>query len=287
MSTIQDIVSGMTPKIGGSTERREYLFVDPLTRRQFEIRQCEVYDTQTSQPRTRFFMSEYEPNGRLCEFDGDKLVNAWDEPLVNELEQLEGPNGLYAALERAGVPTEKLVLMGGGFCLGAIYHDTLEDCAAAIATALADNVRYKYFEPLDEQAKVRQAHLENLDEHAYWSEQLRLQELAQQQEQGLFKGCRSMRSPLSKQCKDDILGYLNRPTLSKWNRIRGYTVTGSGTLWQAWCSFDDTAPRSGSKGSPSPEVLVQSIRHAVEKTQQHIAERLAQSAPRGLRLVQG
>jgi hypothetical protein len=104
-------------------------------------------------------------------------------------------------------------------------------------------------------------------------------------EVGVFKGCFTMYGRISDDKKKDILAYLNRPAQARWLDIRGYVVTGSGTLWQAWCACDLTAPRSGNRGFPSLDVLLRAIRSAVDQRSQQITERLQETSPVGLRVL--
>jgi hypothetical protein len=270
----------------GDSEEVSYSYLDAETERNFEIRRFESYKDDGT-PYKRFFMSEFVPNGRLCKLNSKgHVVDAWDEPLIKQLEEKFGPNSLMTRLRAADIDPDRMVKMGGGLGVGSRFHPSLEVCASEIAQALHTNLRYEYFQPLSEQERIKLEFQQARMTHVYWKQEQRRQMQAEALGEGIFKGCSNMRgATLPKDIKDAILAYLNQPSQEGWLEIRGYIVTGMGTLWQAWCAHDPLAPRGGNQGFPDSNTLVTAIRAAVERRAVEIQERLDNSSPRGLRLA--
>lgn len=275
---------GILPAVPAIAEdERVHVYIDAATGREFDIREHSVHDDKVRLQR-RYFVCELVPNGRLAEERPDGSRRYWSDERITELEREHGPNALVPRLRELGIPVERMVLIGAGASVDARYHASLEECAAAIARALADNKRYKPRRELTEQERTWQARLEARQSHAHWEAELAGAEAAEA-EHGLFKGCRSMLGPLSPEAKTAILDYLNAPSLEKWLQVRGLVVTGFDTLWRAWIAFDASAPRSDDGRYPEPEVLRQALRAAVESRERKIRERLAKTHPTRLTVV--
>lgn len=268
------------------SEDRNYSYTDSTTEREFEIRRFDNIDDQ-GRPYARYFVSEFEPNGRMCETNRQgHVTRAWDEPRIKDVEARVGPNALMKELRNVGIDTTRMVRMGGGLGVGSRFFPTMEDCAQQIAEVLVSDTRYRYFEPLTPQQKTQLEFASAKSSHAYWREQERALEASNSRTAGLFKGCTTMfGSPLPEDTQKAILDYLNAPDQGKWLAVRSLIVTGSGTLWQAWGTYDAQAPREGNVGYPDAETLAAALRAAVERRAQEIEQRLAQSAPKGLRAV--
>jgi hypothetical protein len=117
---------------------RSYRYRHLETGRQFSVRRCEHV-----RGRSRFFLCEMRPNGRMIEVnDQGDVVRAWDEPRITETESRVGPNELLATLRAMGIDVGALVFWGAGYSVNSIYHGSLETCAESIAQALNENVRY-------------------------------------------------------------------------------------------------------------------------------------------------
>jgi hypothetical protein len=268
------------------SEDRSYSYRDNATERDFEIRRFDNVD-EKGRPCPRYFVSEFEPNGRMCETDSrGHVTRGWDEPLIQETEARVGPNLLMTELRNAGVDPTHMVRMGGGLGVGSRFFPTLEECAQKIAEAIASNARYRYFEPLTPQQKTQLEFSSAKASHTYWREQERSFETSNAGTAGLFKGCTTMfGSALPDDTQKAILAYLNAPDQDKWLAIRSLIVTGSGTLWQAWGAYDTLAPRGGNVGYPDSETLTAALRAAVTRRAEEIRERLAQSSATGLRAI--
>jgi hypothetical protein len=264
-----------------------YFYRDTRTMRDFEIRQFERID-DSGAVRIQFFLHEFVPNGRIGKTnEHGHVTHIWEEPLVAEVEKRLGPNHLISELEKSGIYTPHLIRSGGGRGAGSRYFDSIEACATAIAHALFNNVRYDYLNPLTEQQKARLDFHAAKNVYAYLLEQKKSLETAMSTcEEGMFKGCTDLcGAPLDNDCKKAILAYLNEPLPGTWLQIRRMVVTGTGTLWQAWCAYDRNAPSYGAVGFPPPDTLITALRKAIERRAQEIDEELAVSSPTGLRLV--
>ena len=261
-------------------------YTDPETEREFGIRFLDAHG-QPGRDARRYFLEEYVPTGRLAEFnEKGHCVRSWEEPRIRETEARVGPNRLIATLRELEIPLDQLVKAGGGFVVGSIYYARLRDCAIAIARAIERDERYRYFRELTEQEKVRMAREGAASSHAYWSEEADASQRAWNHEAGLFKGCYTMMgTPVSEASKRAILAYLNAPSLESWLNIRGLMIAGGTTLWQAWCQHDVAAPRAGSHGHPTPDVLRAAIREAARARREEVEARLKATHPTGLRVI--
>lgn len=258
------------PERDQDDDEREHVYVDPATERQFNVRQSE-----DGEGRQRFFLEEMVPNGRCCQWDKKgTLQGCWDEPAIKDAERQVGPNGLMAEVRRRGIDPKQMVFTGGSYGVGSIYYASLAECAQAIAAALADNVRYRYLRQISEAERAELDEQEKAASKAYWQGEQLMLEQAKAAEHGLFKGCHSMMGSLSDEVKRDILSYLNAHSEAAWLQIRSCMIVSGTTLWQAWCAFDEAAPRSGRSGHPDPETLRQAIRHAVSQHEETIREKL-------------
>jgi hypothetical protein len=93
----------------GDSEEVSYSYLDAETERNFEIRRFESYKDDGT-PYKRFFMSEFVPNGRLCKLNSKgHVVDAWDEPLIKQLEEKFGPNSLMTRLRAADIDPDRMV----------------------------------------------------------------------------------------------------------------------------------------------------------------------------------
>ena len=107
-----------------------------------------------------------------------------------------------------------------------------------------------------------------------------------QSQEALFKGTYDMFGALlTDDSKKAILGFLNRPTQAKWLKIRSMIICGHVTLWQAWCSEDQDAPRSGDQGFPAAAALRNAIRAAAARRRAELEEKVQAPAAGGLSLV--
>lgn len=255
----------------GSADR-EYDFSDPKTGRQFLI---SYFDGDES-----FRVQEMVPNGRRFEREADGSPGrCWDEPLIKETELAAGPNQLMATLARLQIDADSMIFVptsnsgGVGFDYG-----SLDECAREIANVLDGNRRYVGFRPLTAEEEVERARRDAASTKDYWSAMHAAQELANANEFGIFKGCHNMLGgALDDETKKKILSYINGPSQDAWLDVRGIYVVTNATLWNAWCQYDESAPRSGRVGYPDSDVIVQAIRAAVDRNIEQVKERLAQS----------
>jgi hypothetical protein len=267
------------------SEDREYTYKDAQTGRSFEIRQYEGMD-DAGQPTSRYFMSEWTPNGRLCEQDKRGKLRFREDPRIREAEKRVGPNKLFDELSHLSIEVDKLVLDGGGLGVNSRFFPTLRACAQNIVKALKADKRYCDIRRVSRQERIQRERRQAKDSNAYWKAQKAALDTADAVNAGLFKGCHTMMgAPLSKEARERVLAYLNRPSQESWLEVRSLCITGSATLWQAWGLYDVTAPRSGNVGYPERETLISAIRHAVEEREKEIAQRLAATTPSGLRIV--
>ena len=227
------------------------------------------------------------PNGRMLEVNeqGD-IVRAWDEPRIDESESLVGPNELLAALRAMGIDVDALVFIGAGYSADSIYHNRLEVCAESIAKALNDNTRYIAYRKLSPEEDASLEHLQAVQSVEFWHREDDAARRAEQQGNGLFKGCYTMMGhALEQEVQQQILAFLNAPTQKGWLDIRSIVIAGHVTLWQAWKATDGLAPRSGEKGFPTPKVLRLAIRQCIRDRRRYIKEKIEEVGPRGLRSV--
>lgn len=283
MPTADKIMTSFVVLLAGEDEGdRNYAYTDQMTGRQFLIRR-----SMGPNNAYRFLMGEMEPNGRM--FDrNDKPGNrtpSWVDDRIKELDTKYGPNGLMAALKKHNIDPQSMIFTSASYSVNSIFHSSLESCAEAIAQAIADNKRYKSYRDLSTQEKASLDHQQKISSMNYWTDQLETAKAAQNLDVGLFKGCYLMfGKPVKDENKKRILAYLNTPSEPEWNEIRGLSIVGPTTLWQAWVMADETAPRSGTKGFPSPDTLRNAIRHAVENNRAKIENKLEEIGPTGLRL---
>lgn len=271
------------PQPDDDEDEREYRYTNPETGRKFEVARSEGFVDGSDKPCTRYFLYEFRPNGVVVE--GKNAERSWEAPRYKELDQTYGPNGVRNALREAGVDTDKLFCSGGGYGVGTIFRSSLEDCAQAVAEALVRNEWYAHFRPLSDQERVKLERKSAIGSHHYWKDERAAMDRALASEQGVFKGCFTMMGPVSDKHKKAVLSYLNKPSQEAWLDIRGYIVTGKGTLWQAWIENDARAPRSGNSGFPSKDALTDAVRASVQRRDKEINERLKETSPVGLRSV--
>lgn len=267
----KQIVLGMkaNPTSQWDSHDHAFRYIDPISERQFSLRQY-VQDDGSS----RFFLEEYEPNGRMAECNAQgHCVRAWDDDRIPAIESTLGPNTFMRASRALGLDPAAMVFTGGGLGTDSRYFDSLDACAVAISTALSTNVRYCDRRELSEDEKARNAVLEKESSAQYWRNELASIATAEVCIDGLLKGGHTMMGDvLHKETVDAIKTYLSYPTQTAWNAIRGYCVAGPMTLWQLWCEHDPAAPRSGSVGFPRSDVLQQAIRHGITARKQRILD---------------
>lgn len=266
MASPDKILAGFIVRLGADDDdEREYTYIDPETERQFVVRRSETLD-ENGRPHFRFFLEEFTPNGRIGELnEKGHCVRAWDEPAIAEAEARVGPNALMRELRRIGMDMKGVVLVGGGYSVGTLFHASLARCAGAIASALERDERYRHFRQMTEQENIRSTRQAKADTLAYRQGVAAATQQAWETETGIFKGCYTMLgAPLSDESKSAILSYLNDPGQEKWRAIRGLYIVGHRSLWMAWCDSDPHAPRSGNVGFPSADTLREAIRAAVE-----------------------
>lgn len=255
----------------GASEEMDYRYDDEVTGRMFQIRQYGSIKAGDAE----FFLEEFVPNARICDHgkdDGSETCR--DEPLITDVEALVGPNGLLDNLRRHDIDPDAMVYSGGGIGIDSLYHRSLDECAQAIATALAKNVRYLGRRKLTDEERERIDHESAEAGREYWASGRMAAETAWNSGKGILKGAHTMLGgPVSDEHQQKILSYLNAPTLADWLEIRGLCVAGPITLWQAWCSFDPDAPRSGSIGHPDPDMLRRVIRSAIENRLEEVREK--------------
>jgi hypothetical protein len=136
--TAAEIRAALAIERSVASQERSYAYRHRETGRQFTVRRCGC-----GRGKSRFFLCEMRPNGRMMEVnDLGRAVRAWDEPCITETESRVGPNELFATLLAMGIDVEALVFWGAGYSVDSIYHESLQTCAESIARALNENVRY-------------------------------------------------------------------------------------------------------------------------------------------------
>lgn len=286
MNSAEQILSALVPKLGHASDDRVYAYLDGDTERSFAIRRSENLD-ELGKPYFQYFLEEYTPNGRMvtCDKRGN-VTQAWDEPLIQETEQRVGPNSLMQSLRAAGLNTQQMVSVGGGYGVGSIFYSSLEECAKAISASLTSNTRYHYHRELTPQEKVKLERQSAQGAHAFWTAEAQNADRAAASGPDLFKGCYTlMGAPLNGEVQALILAYLNGPSQEGWRALRGISVVGATTLWQAWCQHDANAPRAGDTGFPDAETLISAIRHAVTARRAEIDRKLKDTTPSGLKRI--
>lgn len=272
------------PQPDDDDDSREYQYTNHETGRDFNVTRDEGFVDGSDKPQTRYFLYEFRPNGVVVE--GKNAERSWEAPRYKEFDQKYGPNGVRNALRQSGVDTDKLFCSGGGYGVGTIFRSSLEECAQAVAEALFRNEWYAHFRQLSDPEQVKLDRRSAIDSYHFWKDERAAMDRALATEQGIFKGCFTMMGrPVSDDHKKAILSYLNKPSQETWLDIRGYIVTGKGTLWQAWCEHDANAPRAGNSGFPTKDELTEAIRAAVRRRDEEINERLKETSPVGLRSV--
>lgn len=242
----------------------EYTYIDRDTQRQFGVRASDG----------RYLLEEFIPMGRMFAQDGDK-VRYWNDDELKVLITQTAPNEFITAAIVAGKDPDCIVFMGAGYGINTIYQESLEACSEAIVSAIQENKRYRPYRELDEVEKTSLAQREQIESAKYWEWRKGVAEKAMQ-DLGIFKGCHNMSGTmLSAETKHEILSFLNWPTQEAWLGARGLLITPATTLWQAWCDFDEKAPKSGNEGFPSAETLRQAVGVAISSNMYEIGQRLA------------
>lgn len=248
-----------------------YEYVDTATGRRFNISPHEVAD-EKARWHQLYLLSELVPVGRLFTYYPDGSPYYCTHERCDELERKYGPNALVSKLRERGLHPAARCTLGP---LDGVerYYATLEECAAVIVRAIADNQRYAARRELTEQEHI-------------WRESMRAGEPLDEPEDadspdpGLFKDCRTrIGGPLSAEFKATILDYLNEPALEKWRQIRRLVINGFHPLGMAWKLFDSSASLKDDGRYPEPEVLRKALRYAVEKRMRNSRESWRKQAP--------
>lgn len=278
-----DILAGFVLDQPDDNTECDYRYTHRTTGRIFTVRRSERVDGKS-----RFFLCEMRPNGRMFEPDEQGYVKyAWDEPCIRETESRVGPNTLLATLRSASIDVDAMVFCGDGYSVNSIYHDSLQSCAESIAQALKDNVRYVAERALSPEEEASLKHRQAVQSVEYWHAEADASNNAAQQGSGLFKGCYTMLGqPLDQDAQHRILAYLNAPIQQGWLDVRSMAIAGHITLWQAWCAIDVSAPRSGDHGFPTADMVRRAIRQSVESRAREIAGKFLEVGPRGLRPIE-
>lgn len=226
----------------------------------FEVRE---YDSG------QFFMSEMCPVPRLARYDEERdTYHYLYEPRLKGI--MDDPNAFAASARGMGIDLNDVVRTGSGIGVASIFYDSLEDVAAAVATALDANLWYDsvdHAKLADPEFQERMRRINEEQSAAYRAERQAMHEAAVEHEHGLFKGLHSMIGPLSDGTKKAILSYLNDPTEDQWDAIYSKIINGHGTVWQAWIEVDRNAPKSkpsdrGWPSIPDPDTLRAALRKA-------------------------
>lgn len=262
--------------------KRHFEYTDPATGRLFSV--CLV---ECECPRSlKFFLAECIPCGtrRVANAIGASEIVADARIALAEIEG--GPNDLFRLLEAQGIPAAQVMRVAPGLDAGSVLHNTLEDCAACIASSLQNN-RWYHAKTASEvtQQKVRQGHLGHQRELAYWNREQSMLQQSEHSLPGLFKGCYSLLGPLSREAQREVLAYFNKPTLEAWKDVRRIIVVGPDTLWDAWCRLDATAPTQESDRYPNGDTLKVALREAVAHRKTEIAEKLEALEKDSLRVL--
>ena len=254
--------------LSGEDEEREYSYIESQSGRTFRIRRS-GYESDF-----RFFLFEFEPNGRIGTFD--KKGNCTGSEHVPQLSEAwnTSPNSFSDFVKRTGIDHESIIRTGGGYGIDSLYSGSLFECAERISESLSSDSPCSCRRTLGEDEKTSMKRREEKMSLDYWRVQKKQAESAMS-DKGLFKGCHSMMSvELDGDIKKSILSYINSPDQDAWNDIRGYLVVGNTTLWQAWCLYSPDAPKSGSVGFPDSKTVKNAIRNAVDANMTEIESRL-------------
>lgn len=209
---------------------------------------------------------EYVPSGRMAleGSSGENLYVDWE----GHEEAKRNPNGYMAAARNAGHDPETFVMFGSGYNAYTLYFKSLEEVAEAIVAAVEANVvhddvdRAKLADREFRRALRRRSEQERI---AYGLQRSEEHRRAVSEAHGFFKGLHSMLGPLPKETRDEIMSFMNSPSVETWGRVANYVIKGLGTtMWSAWVAVDRSAPRSvdtkeGWTTFPDPEIM----RHAM------------------------
>jgi hypothetical protein len=205
---------------------------------------------------------EFEPNGRMVleGADGENVYVEWD----GHAQAFGDPNGYMAAASAAGLDPENFVMTGAGYNDYTLYYRTLDEVASAIRSAVDENRRH---DDVD-RVKLADREFRRLLRRRYERQRIEFglrrtedHRQAVSEAHGLFKGLHSMLGPLPKETRDDIMSFMNAPSVETWSQVANYVIKGIGmTMWGAWSRVDSSAPRSigldeGWTTFPDPEVM--------------------------------
>lgn len=275
MQKASDIIDKLIPSLHEESEgNRSYTYRDTLTERAFLVRRSETRDGYS------FYLTEILPTNRIAEFDKKgNCINSAESPIIDGLLSANDPNGFMKAARKLlgdDVVDKQIVFSGGGYGTDSRYQNSLEECAKEIFEALDKNVRHNCRREIGDDERKSREIKDIHDSLAYWKKQKATIEQAEATQSGLFKGCHTMiENRLSDDTKKKILDYINSPSQEKWLGTRSLLITSSGTLWQAWASVFNDAPKSGDIGFPDAETMKIAIPAFISKTKDEIDERLA------------
>lgn len=190
-------------------------------------------------------LSELLPNGRCYREVGEgKSPEFWADDRILDL--MDDPNGLRAALRDIGINDHEVIRTGGGYTIGTIYYDSLEDVCEAIYKSIRENVWYEsvdYTLRDDPEFKKKME-----EEHRILLEEYREEVIAQHEmslkEKGLFNGLHSLMGPLTDDAKHRLLCYLYEQTVENWKKVYSLSIKGVTTVWQACAKVDPKMPMS-------------------------------------------
>lgn len=249
----------------GSSEERRWEFKH-ANGRSFDIRQF---------GRTKFLLGEFKPNGRICKETPKGPIFSTSEIVIQGLKSCP-PNELVCWIAERGIAEPMLVKVGVGIGLDSLYWPSLEAACDQIREAIENNNWYRKTAPLTEAELAASKATALVPSVAFWQSALKAA-VAAEAEPGIFKGCHCSAGKLTKDAKNSIIRYLNKPNQKLWNEIRSTMITGEATLGSAWRKVDAKSPRSGSRGYPSREMLEQAIRHAVSAWKEHAKNKLQEA----------
>lgn len=181
------------------------------------------------------------------------------------------PNGFAPFIEEHNIDPETICRSGGGYSVGTIYHDELSEAIDVIISAIKNNHVVRDFKTSEEMNEGKTELDKKLERYkslesslSYWKSSI----MPESDSPKLLSDKETMfGSKIPDEYRNKILSYLNAPSLSGWEDIRGVLITRSRTIWQMMTRVDPSTPSSGDGFSesciPTPalleEVLVKAI----------------------------
>ena len=232
-------------------------------------------------PRGLFKAYEIQPSGVV--FRGGDPANPanYDRSHVDDIKKVyqENPNALAAFCESRGIDPDQLVGGGTGHGIGTIYQDSLEEAIEVVLAAIENNrplISWRAPEPKEPTIGERRAELQ--DALRFWQGN-RLPDPASPSL--LADKANGFGQALKKEYRDEIMGYLNRPTLKKWESVRNILVTPLDTVWQVMVKHDPSTPRGGDgfteDNIPAADVLAAALTGAVTRHNQKCDAKIAEA----------